>query len=78
MTSLGDQDLIESYPFLIHLDKLYLLYPRIGKDIDKEKESVLFEAEILTYLDKKRIKPLFQPLVSWTSLAKIKSPQNPN
>ncbi len=78
MTSLGSQDLIERYPFLIHLDKLYLLHPRIGKDIDKEKERVLFEAEILTCLENKRIKPLFHPLVSWTSLAKIKSLQNPN
>ena len=69
---------MKSYPFLTHLDKIYLLHQRIGKDIDKEKERVLFEAETLTHLDEKRIKPLFNPLVSWTSLAKIKSPQNPN
>ncbi len=78
MKFLGSQDLGERYPFLIHLSKLYLVHPRIGKDIDKEKERVLFEAEILTCLDYQRINPLFHPLVSWTSLAKIKSPQNPN
>jgi hypothetical protein len=30
-------------PLLIGCDKLYLSPPRIGKDIDKEKERILIE-----------------------------------
>jgi hypothetical protein len=35
-TFLGSQDQVDSYTFISYLDKLYLLHPRIGKDIDKD------------------------------------------
>jgi hypothetical protein len=69
---------VDGHTFLGYFDKLYLLHPRIGKDIDKDKERILFEGETVIYRGDQRIMPLSYPLASWKSLAMIKSPLKPN
>jgi hypothetical protein len=43
LPSKGEGKIQEKGALLIGCDKLYLFSPRIGKDIDKEKERILIE-----------------------------------